>query len=60
MSKIVKKTDEEWAEWECPVCGEVASDPEFITVTSCPNGHPVILGPVEVQPQRWAETWDYE
>lgn len=53
--------DEEWADWECPVCGATQSDPESITVTSCHNGHACILGPIdEKQSQRWAEEYEFE
>jgi hypothetical protein len=38
--------DAAWGYWECPACKEVSQDPDTFTVTCCPNGHVVRLGPV--------------
>lgn len=38
--------EEDWGEWECPVCNVTAEDPTSITTTSCPNGHVCHLGPI--------------
>jgi hypothetical protein len=36
----------EWGYWECPVCHVESQDPDTIWLTSCPNGHIVLLGTV--------------
>lgn len=35
---------EEWLKWECPVCGDVSTDPNDFRSTECHNGHEVQLG----------------
>jgi len=39
---------EKWGAWECPVCGELDTDPESVTYTSCGScEESVELGPVK-------------
>jgi len=38
--------DGPYYDWECPVCGDICSDPNDYRETMCSNGHVVILGDV--------------
>lgn len=52
-------SSEDWGTWECPYegCEDTPNDPDYIRVTSCGNGHSVLLGPVQDNGFRWAEKY---
>ncbi len=52
-------SEQRWGKWYCPYggCEESPSDPDDIRVTSCGNGHSVLLGPVDDSGLRWAEEY---
>jgi hypothetical protein len=52
---------DDWGYWECPTCLDEQKiwDPDHIRVTTCGNGHVVLLGPVGPKHlYRWAEPYE--
>lgn len=52
--EAAKTVAQEWGRWECPVCQSEHDDPEQITLTTCCNGHTVLLGEIDQSGRRAA------